>query len=135
MSKARIVVGPGENVATHIDEFLKLNKWKQAVILGAVGSARDIKVATIKSMDFPPVDIQEHFFEGPAEIVSFIGEVIQNKYLDPTLRELYPGDDEDNFIHLHVSVALRDGRVVGGGLHQIKAFREVVVFLGNLDDR
>lgn len=121
-------LGPGNNVKDEIYNFIKENKWEEALIIGAIGSFQEITLANPISTRLP-IEIKKTKYEKPLECLSFTGEIKSIDSISDDLRALYKKENMDLFIHIHASCSYGDGQVVGGGLHQAKVFRGLRLFL------
>jgi predicted DNA-binding protein with PD1-like motif len=117
-----------KNIKTEIDQFAKNLNLKKACILGAVGSVNDILLTVPINKTLPP-KIEKIFIGGPAEILSFSGEIMAKSEMDNQLSKIYKNNDLDYFIHIHASVGITGAKVYGGGFHEGKAFRGLNVFI------
>lgn len=112
----------GQQVKAEIEKYLKSQEIKRCFIVGAIGSVMDVRLSVPIDAQFPPT-VERYAFEGPGEVVSFIGEIMEKSEMDPALRNVYGADPSDYFIHIHASVAFEDAVVRGGGFVDAKVFR------------
>lgn len=117
----------GKEIKTEIGKFLKKLKIEKAIIVGAIGSVKDVCFTVPINEDLPPV-IERLNFEGPGEILSFTGEVMERSEMDKNLTSVYQSDEFDFFIHIHASIGINGAQVFGGGFSFGKAFRGLNVF-------
>ena len=125
-----LCVPRGGDVKAAIEAFMLEKGWEKAFIHGAVGSVCNVLFTAPCDDSFPPV-VERTPCAGPAEVVSFTGEVMDKSLMDPALREIYR-DGGPLFIHIHASVATAGAHVYGGGFQQGTAFRALNIYLSRL---
>ncbi|MEG1777342.1 MAG: DUF296 domain-containing protein, partial [Angelakisella sp.] len=75
-----------------------------------------------------PIQTESTKCTGPAELLSFTGEIMKRELMDPELSSVYK-DSGPLFIHIHASVAVTGGHVYGGGFKGGKAFRSAKIYI------
>lgn len=118
----------GEDVKDKIYGFIKENQWKEALIIGGIGSLEEITVANPQSNKLP-IKINKTNYKGPLECVSFTGEIKHMEDIDDDLKSIYKEENMDFFVHIHVACSYENGQVVGGGLHKARVFRALRLML------
>jgi len=108
----------GMNVVTEIQKFVLEKKWKHALVMGALGSVRNVRVGNAAGNELPPT-VNSIDIAGPFEILSFFGETELR-----TNNEVY--------VHIHASGSLSTGETLGGGLAAAEVFRGLKVYLTQL---
>ena len=100
-----------------LESMVKQQKIRNAVILAGIGSVRGYHVHTVVNRTFPSKDVYLRDPEGPADIVSMNGYVI------------------DGLVHAHITLANPD-KAFGGHLEPgTSVFTFAIVTLGVLDDK
>jgi predicted DNA-binding protein with PD1-like motif len=127
----QVSVLKGEEVKEKIYRFILEKRWEAAVIVGAVGSIRDV-VYTTPEGNADNFHIVKNTYTGPAELLSFTGEIMKAEKVDPMLKKVYTVDGE-YFIHAHASSAGEGGVIRGGGFQEGHALRAVNVFIQQLE--
>ena len=128
ISFAEVTVKAGEDILQVIEAFIIEKQWKSVVVTSAIGSVKDLLLATSVSNELPLKIMTTPCF-GAAEILTFAGEIMTKDKMDPRLKEVYPDRESPLFIHIHAACARPGGQIMGGGLWGGKAFRELRVFL------
>jgi predicted DNA-binding protein with PD1-like motif len=123
----QIEVGKDEEIREKILGFILQKRWNGALVIGAIGSVKEVRYFTPTGTDFPP-RLESTTIAAPAEILSFIGEVMRAEQIPSSLREAYKIDG-DYFLHIHASMAVAGGHVYGGGFQYGYALRGVNVFI------
>lgn len=118
----------GDNVKEKIYDFVKERQWREALIIGAIGSLDEITVANPESNEIP-IKVKKTNYKGPLECLSFTGEIKQFDDIDDTLKAVYKEEGLDLFVHIHLSCSYGNGQVVGGGLHEATVFRALRILL------
>jgi len=125
-----IRIGVNEDIIEGIKTFMHEKQWEKACILNAIGAVKELVFAVPSGMTVPPNLIQ-YPFEGPGELVSFVGEVMKLEAMDPILKTVYKCSGE-YFIHIHASAAIGPAVVYGGGFRAGKAFMGLSIFITRL---
>ena len=128
MEVASITIMKGEEIHKAILDYVLAHEIRHALIIGAIGSAVDLSVATPIEHD-PPLRTIEVPYQASCEIVGMSGEIMPWEECDPRLKAVYPDKDSPLFVHIHIAAAIMGGQVFGGGLRKGKAFRSIRVFL------
>ena len=128
----KIAVTKGEEVKEKINLFMLEKKWNAAIILAAVGSVRDVLYTAPKGTA-DDYTIETFECPAPAELVSFTGEIMKTKLMDPALQKVYK-DAGEYFIHIHAASAAAGGVVSGGGFQKGYALRAVNVFIRQMPE-
>lgn len=128
-----VIVERNQDIKDVVNQFILEQGWVSAYISGAIGSIQDVELTTPINLEFPPkVDVFS--FEGPAEVLTFTGEVMLRERMDSALREIYASDNKKSlFLHIHASIAVPGSQVYGGGFKTGKAFRKVKVYIQEQD--
>ncbi|AEV29502.1 putative DNA-binding protein with PD1-like DNA-binding motif [Sphaerochaeta pleomorpha str. Grapes] len=124
----QLVVPAGADIMGCILDFLADHKLTSVYIIGAIGSAKNIRVAAPVENDLP-LRCVEIPFHSSCEIVGFTGEVMEWGCVDTELAAMYPDKDSPLFVHIHVAAASAGGHVFGGGFRGGKAFRSLRIFM------
>lgn len=127
-----IIVERNQNIKECINQFVLEKDWENAYISGAIGSIYDVELTTPISMEFPP-KVEVFKCEGPAEVLTFTGEIMKREKMDPALKGVYTNEDEPLFIHIHASVAIAGSKVYGGGFQKGKTFRKLKVYIQEIN--
>lgn len=123
-----VIVERNQDIKEVVNKFVLDKGWEEAYISGAIGSIRDVELTTPISMDFPP-KVEVFSIEGPAESLTFVGEIMKIEKMDPALKEVYSTEGQDLFIHIHASIAIAGSKVYGGGFKSGKAFRKLKIYI------
>lgn len=127
-----VLVDKNEDIRSKISDFMLEKGWNNAYISGAIGSVRDVEFTTPISMELPP-KVNTAVCTGPGEVLTFTGEIMDRKLMDPALKGIYKDTTSPLFIHIHAAVAVSGGHVYGGGLQSGKAFRALKVYIQKQD--
>ncbi|KAA0257130.1 DNA-binding protein [Deferribacter autotrophicus] len=114
-----IKISPKESIVKKLIEFATEVKIKNAVVVSAVGSVKDVVFRGIKTGAKLPITeprMHIHRVEGPLELLGLEGNI-------------FPTEDDKVDCHLHILVAKSSGEVLGGHLFDAEVFAtcEVVV--------
>lgn len=123
-----IKIGPSQDVKGAIKQWLLQNQINKAVIVNGIGSMKDL-VFSVPSKMSVPVEIEMNKVQGPGEVVSITGEIIDVSELNPELAKLYPQSDDKWFIHIHAAIAEKGGTVKGGGMREGQSFLGLTLWL------
>ena len=107
-----IKLAPGERVQPRLVEFAISAGVRNAVIVSAVGSVRDVRFRGIKAGAKLPITasrVHDHTVEGPLELLAFTGNV-------------FPDENGELDCHLHVLASRSTGEVLGGHLYDATVF-------------
>lgn len=107
----------GDKVIEAIKNFVTDKDWQEGLIMGAIGSVINVTVNNAAGRTIPP-PVKTSRFEGPFEVLSFIGEVLKK--------------EGETIVHIHTSGSLSDGNVFGGGLQSAEVFKQFKVYLQKL---
>lgn len=124
----QIIIPAGKDIKMCILDFLAGHDIENALIIGAIGSARDIRIAAPVEHELP-LRTAEVPYNVACEIVGFTGEVMKWDAVDPDLAAMYPDKGDPLFVHIHVAAAMAGGHVFGGGFRGGKSLRSLRVFL------
>ena len=106
----------GTDLLSGLENMVKQEKIRNAVILSGLGSVRNFQVHQVGNRDLPPKDVYVKNPTAPADIISMSGVVI------------------DGRVHPHITLANAD-KAFGGHLEpDTTVFTFAVVTLGVLDD-
>ena len=120
---------PGDrDIKKEIEDFVLEKGYEEVLILGAVGSVKDMEFTT-PIYDELPLRTKKTLINGAGELLSFTGEIMKREFMDPELRTIYKDTSSPLFIHIHASVAAKNGLVAGGGMAGGRTFRGIRVFL------
>lgn len=114
-----IKIPPGETLGERLVEFARTAGVKQAAIVSGIGSVRDIRFRGIKTGAKLPITVprmHRHDVEGPLELLGLTGNI-------------FPGEDGEIDCHLHITVALSSGEVIGGHLYEAVVFATCEIVL------
>ena len=112
-------VKPGELLRDRLLAFAREVGVKQAVIVSAVGSVRNIHFRGIKAGAKLPITeprMRQHQLEGPLELLGLEGNLISDEQ----------GELDS---HLHILLAKSSGEVVGGHMFEAEVFASCEVLL------
>lgn len=121
-------VEKGRDIKKEIVRCVLERGWKEVLIIGAVGSVKDM-VFTAPVEDELPLRTGNTPCRSAGEILSFSGEIMGRDKMDPELKAVYKDTECPLFVHIHASCATAGGHVTGGGLAEGKAFRALRVFM------
>lgn len=130
MKTYELVIDRNQSIKKTIEKFVIDKGWDKAYISGGIGSAFDIELTNPISNELPP-KLESTFITGPAEVLSFTGEVMKREMMDEVLKKLYK-DDSPLFIHIHLSCSTKDSSVYGGGLREGYSFRSIKVYINEI---
>jgi predicted DNA-binding protein with PD1-like motif len=94
-----IKITPGESLTTRLLEFAYLADVRNAVIVSAVGSVKNVRLRGIKTgakLPITPPRVNIHEFEGPLELLGLVGNIV-------------PGVEMLLDFHLHILAAKSTG--------------------------
>jgi predicted DNA-binding protein with PD1-like motif len=114
-----IKIAPGESLPRRLVDFARSAAVKNAVVVSAVGSVRDVRFRGIKTGAKLPITmprIQLHEFEGPLELLGLTGNV-------------FPDENGAIDCHLHVLAGKSSGDVLGGHLLEARVFATCEIVL------
>jgi len=114
-----IKVSPGERVITQLLKFAAEASVKNAVIVSAVGSMRNVRFRGIKTgarRPITPPRMQVHEVEGPLELVGLEGNI-------------FPDERGEIDCHLHIMLGKSSGEVIGGHLFDAEVFASCEILL------
>jgi predicted DNA-binding protein with PD1-like motif len=123
-----IHIESGADIKEGILAFLAEHKITNAIVLGAVGSAKDVVIAAPVENELP-LRTTEVKYPIACEVVGFTGEIMEWEKADPRIKEIYPDKDDPLFVHIHIGAAISGGQMFGGGFRGGKAFRSMRIFL------
>jgi predicted DNA-binding protein with PD1-like motif len=112
-------VRPGERGLTQLLKFAGETGVKNAVIVSAVGSMRNVRFRGIKTgarRPITPPRMQIHEVEGPLELVGLEGN-------------LFPDERGEIDCHLHIMLGKSSGEVIGGHLFDAEVFASCEILL------
>jgi predicted DNA-binding protein with PD1-like motif len=114
-----IKIAPGESLPQRLVEFAHAAGVKNAVVVSAVGSVRDVRFRGIKTGAKLPITmprVQLHDVEGPLELLGLTGNV-------------FPDEQGAIDCHLHVLAGKSSGEVLGGHLLDARVFATCEIVL------
>lgn len=112
-------IRPGERVGEQLVAFARESGLKNAVIISAVGSLKNVRFRGIKTGAKRPITaprMQVHEVEGPLELCGLEGN-------------LFPDESGSVDCHLHIMVAKSSGEVLGGHLFDAEVFASCEIIL------
>ena len=112
-------IRPGERLGEQLVQFANETGLKNAVIISAVGSLKNVRFRGIKTGAKRPITeprMQVHEVEGPLELCGLEGN-------------LFPDETGSVDCHLHVLVAKSSGEVLGGHLFDAEVFASCEIIL------
>ncbi|PLY04987.1 MAG: DUF296 domain-containing protein [Desulfuromonas sp.] len=113
---------PGEEVARQLLLFVQQEGVKNAVIVSAIGSVKNVHFRGIKSGAKRPITeprMRQHREEGPFELLGLEGNLIA-------------GEQGEVDCHLHVILAKSSGEVIGGHFYDAEVFASCEILLTEL---
>lgn len=122
------IIEKDKDIKKGIVSYVLEKGWDEALVLGAVGSVKDM-LFTTPICDSLPLRTCKNSVPGAGEILSFTGEIMERAKMDPELKDVYKDTECPLFVHIHASMAAKNGVVAGGGLAGGKAFRALRVFI------
>jgi len=117
-SKYVLRMVPEDDISQKIIDFCKEKNISRAVIVSAIGSAKDVVFRDLKEGVGIPLELaktNEMNLRGPFEVLSLEGNV-------------FPMDN-DLVAHLHVLLGMQNGSVCGGHLFKAKVLSTLEVIL------
>ncbi|WP_432822835.1 PPC domain-containing DNA-binding protein [Trichloromonas sp.] len=114
-----IKISPGQRVGEQLVKFAEETGLKNAVIISAVGSLKNVRFRGIKTgakRPITPPRMQVHEVEGPLELCGLEGN-------------LFPDEKGSVDSHLHVMVSKSSGEVIGGHLFDAEVFATCEIIL------
>jgi hypothetical protein len=117
-----IKITPGESLTTRLLQFAHLADVRNAVIVSAVGSVKNVRLRGIKTGAKLPITtprVNVHEFEGPMELLGLVGNIV-------------PGEETLLDYHLHILAGKSSGEVVGGHLYSAEVFATCEIVLTEL---
>lgn len=123
-----ITIDKGQDIRRTITDYVVSKGWKNVMIPMGIGSVIDMEFTTPVENELPLRTCVTRCRDA-AELLSFIGEIMEWDRVDPALKAVYPDKSSPLFVHIHASCATAGGHVMGGGLKDGRAFRAVRVFL------
>lgn len=127
-SLLQVIVPAGASIKRTILDYLLEHNLSNVYIIGAIGSAKNVCVASPIEPDLPLRTVEVPFHVS-CEVVGFTGEVMVWEDVDPVLKAMYPDKDDPLFLHIHIACATAGGHVFGGGFRGGEAFRSLRVFM------
>lgn len=124
----QVIVPKGANIKKTLMDYLVSNDLTSVYIIGAIGSAKNIRIAAPACSELP-LRTTEVSFPVACEVVGFTGEVMVWDDVDPLLKNMYPDKNDPLFLHVHIAAASAGGHVFGGGFRDGVAFRSLRVFM------
>ncbi len=123
-----IHVDAGGDIKEAILSFLAEHNITDAIVLGAVGSAKNVVIAAPVENELP-LRTTSVKYPTACEVVGFSGEIMEWEKADPRIKEIYPDKDDPLFVHIHIGAAISGGQMFGGGFRGGTAFRAMRIFL------
>jgi uncharacterized protein len=117
-----VKIAPGESVQRRLVEFAVAADVRNAVVVSAVGSVRDVRFRGIKAgakLPITPARMHDHVVEGPLELLGLTGNV-------------FPERDGHLDCHLHVLASRSSGEVLGGHLYEAIVFATCEIVLSEI---
>ncbi len=114
-----IKITPGEQIRERLQQFAAAARVKNAVIVSAVGSVKNVAFRGIKAGAKLPITeprMHQHQAAGPLELLGLDGNLITDE----------KGDID---CHLHILVGKSSGEVVGGHLFDAQVFATCEILL------
>lgn len=105
-------ISQGEDIHERLKTFASEAGVKNGIIISAVGSVFDVEYRGIKSgakLPLTPARTSTHMAEGPLELLSLSGNI-------------FPDENNQTDVHMHVTVSKSSGEVLGGHLYSAKVF-------------
>lgn len=117
-----VKITPGSNIFTKLKTFAKTENIKNAVILSAVGSVKNVTFRGVKTGAKLPITeprISVHEVEGPLELLGLEGNI-------------FPDENNEPDAHLHIMMAKSSGEVIGGHMYDCCVFASCEIILQEL---
>ena len=117
-----IKIGPGEGLRERLVEVARAVEVRQAVVVSAVGSVKDVRFRGIKTgarLPLTPARVHAHEIEGPLELLALTGNLI-------------PDEHGEIDCHLHVMASRSSGEVLGGHLFDARVFATCEIVLSEI---
>lgn len=117
-----IKIIPGESLTNRLLQFAHMEDVRNAVIVSAVGSVKNVRLRGIKTGAKLPITtprINLHQLEGPLELLGLEGNI-------------FPGEEVLLDCHLHILVGKSSGEVAGGHLYDAEVFAICEIVLTEL---
>lgn len=114
-----IKISPGQRVGEQLVRFADETGLKNAVIISAVGSLKNVSFRGIKTgakRPITPPRMQVHEVEGPLELCGLEGN-------------LFPDESGRVDSHLHIMISKSSGEVLGGHLFDAEVFASCEIIL------
>lgn len=127
-SLLQVLVPSGASIKKTIMDYLLAHNLTNVYIIGAIGSAKNVRIAAPVEPELPLRTVEVPF-PVACEIVGFTGEVMVWEDVDSVIKAMYPDKEDPLFLHIHVAAALAGGHVFGGGFRGGEAFRSLRVFM------
>jgi len=129
MSKIlELTIPAGKDIKEAIVEFVVEQQLTRSIIIGGIGSAKNLEIAAPISPELP-LKTTPTLYPVAAEILSFSGEILPWEEVDSLIKNQYSQSTDPVFVHIHVSAAFAGGLVFGGGLRGGNAFRALRIFM------
>ncbi len=120
---------PGEDLFEAVSEACKERGIERAVIISGIGSLEDVTFVSPKEAIEIPVGKEKLNFvnqQGPFELLTLEGNVV------PLVGEFGNLKEGDPVLHLHVTLATREGELSGGHLVKATVFTTTELFIANV---
>lgn len=117
-----IKIAPGEHLLAGLAAFARETGVRNAVIVSAVGSMRNVRFRGIKTgARLPITDARMHLheIEGPLELLGLEGNI-------------FPDEKGEPDAHVHILLGKSSGEVVGGHLFDAEVFASCEIMLGEV---
>lgn len=117
-----IKIRPGEKLVQNIKQIAVQEEIRNAVILSAIGSVKNVHLNDIKSgakLPITPARLTFHELEGPLELLSLTGNIV-------------PAENGQANCHLHIMASKSSGDVVGGHMQDAEVFATCEIVLVEL---
>jgi len=112
-------------------EYLKDKVWPAALILSGIGSVRSVTLGNPLDLGTPPKMMMKTIDE-PAEVISFMGEVIRKENAPADMPAYVFDSPCDYVVHIHASVSHGAGIVDGGGFRGGVVMRALNIYIQEL---
>lgn len=120
---------PGDDLFAAVSEACKEQGIDRAVIVSGIGSLVDVSFVSPKeAIEIPVVKDKLNFVDqkGPFELLTLEGNVV------PLVGEFGNMKEGDPVLHLHVTLATKEGEISGGHLVKATVFTTTELFLANV---